>query len=137
VAAQCAAIVGADEKVCAAAGMYYRIGIMEGAPLAQSGVRIAQSACFPEAVIQIIHEYGGQEAQPSTVESAIVHMVDGLLKKMEVMPEQSTSSQWNQDMIIYQTLNDFSAKGIYDMSGLSMNMFLKIREYLVNEEALL
>jgi hypothetical protein len=137
VAAQCAALVGADEKVCAAAGLYYRIGIMEGAPFAQSGVHIAQNACFPEAVIKIIHEYDGQEALPSTVESAIVHMVDGLLKKMEVLPEQSTKSQWNQDMIIYQTLNDFSTKGLYDMSGLSMNMFLKIREYLVNEETLL
>ena len=40
-------------------------------------------------------------------------------------------------MVIYQTLNDFSAKGIYDRSGLGMNMFLKIREYLVNEKELL
>ena len=37
-------------------------------------------------------------------------------------------------MVIYQTLNEYSASGIYDQSGLGMNMFLKIREYLVNEE---
>ena len=36
-------------------------------------------------------------------------------------------------MVIYQTLNEYSAAGLYDRSGLSMNMFLKIREYLVNE----
>ena len=41
------------------------------------------------------------------------------------------------EMVIYQTLNEFSAQGLYDQSGLSMNMFLKIREYLVKEEALL
>ena len=64
-------------------------------------------------------------------------MVDGLIKKLEVLDSQTMSSEWNQDMVIYQTLNDFSAQGLYDKSGLSMNMFLKIREYLVNEKALL
>ena len=112
VAARCAAVVGADERVCSAAGMYYRIGVLEGAPLAKNGVKMAQRACFPEKVIRIIGEYNGEEALPSTIES-------------------------NQDMVIYQTLNEYSAAGLYDRSGLSMNMFLKIREYLVNEEALL
>ena len=64
-------------------------------------------------------------------------MVDGLIKKIEVFDSETMSSEWNQDMVIYQTLNDFSAQGLYDKSGLSMNMFLKIREYLVNKETLL
>lgn len=136
-AARCAELIDADKGVCAAAGFYYRIGILDGEPLAESGVRIAQRECFPEDVIRIISEYNGESALPSTRESAIVHMTDGLIKKLEVLGEQATSSEWNQDMVIYQTLNDFSAKGLYDESGLSMNMFLKIREYLVKEEALL
>lgn len=81
VAARCAAVVGADERVCSAAGMYYRIGVLEGAPLAKNGVKMAQRACFPEKVIRIIGEYNGEEALPSTIESAIVHMVDGLIEK--------------------------------------------------------
>ena len=111
--------------------------VLEGAPLAKNGVKMAQRACFPEKVIRIIGEYNGEEALPSTIESAIVHMVDGLLKKLEVLDEDTVGSNWNQDMVIYQTLNEYSAAGLYDRSGLSMNMFLKIREYLVNEEALL
>lgn len=135
---KCAKFIGADEKVCAAAGFYYRIGIIEGEPLEKSGVLIAQRECFPEEVIKIIYEYNGKNALPSTVESAIVHMVDGLIKKLEALHGQKTmASEWNQDMVIYQTLNDFSASGLYDKSGLSMNMFLKIREYLVKEEVLL
>ena len=63
-------------------------------------------------------------------------MTDGLIKKLEVLDSQTMSSGWNQDMVIYQTLNEYSAQGLYDESGLSMNMFLKIREYLVNEEKL-
>ena len=136
-AAKCAEIVGADRNVCAAAGFYYRIGIIEGEPLVESGIRIARKECFPEGVIGVISEYNGELALPSTTESAIVHMVDGLIKKLEVLDSQTMSSEWNQDMVIYQTLNDFSAMGMYDKSGLSMNMFLKIREYLVKEEKLL
>lgn len=137
-AEKCAKIVGADEKVCAAAGFYYRIGIIEGSSIVKDSIRLTQEACFPEGVVRIVSEYNGEEAFPSSVESAIVHMVDGLIKKMEVLKEQkSMASEWNQDMVIYQTLNEFSAQGLYDKSGLSMNMFLKIREYLVKEEALL
>ncbi|MCI8389227.1 MAG: hypothetical protein HFI35_00655 [Roseburia sp.] len=136
-AAKCAALVEADEKICAAAGFYYRIGILEGGSITENGVKIAQRECFPESVIRIISEYNGEHALPSSTESAIVHMVDGLIKKLELFDANTMSSDWNQDMVIYQTLNDFSAKGIYDRSGLGMNMFLKIREYLVNEKELL
>ena len=74
----------------------------------------------------------------SSIESAIVQMVDGLIKKLEALDKTSKiEGGWNKEMVIYQTLNDFSAQGLYDQSGLSMNMFLKIREYLVKEEALL
>lgn len=136
-AAHCAGLVGANEAVCAAAGFYYRIGILEGGSIGESGIRIAQKECFPEDVIRIISEYNGANALPSTIESAIVHMVDALIKKLEVFDSDTMSSEWNQDMVIYQTLNDYSAQGLYDKSGLSMNMFLKIREYLVNEKALM
>lgn len=135
-ATRCAKVVGADEKLCAAAGFYYRIGAIEVGSIAENGIRIAQKECFPEAVISIISEYNGELALPSNIESAIVHMVDALIKKLEVFDSDTMASNWNQDMVIYQTLNDFSAQGMYDKSGLSMNMFLKIREYLVNEEAL-
>lgn len=132
-AGDCAKVVGADEKICRAAGFYYRIGIIEGEPIRESGLRIAQEQCFPQEVIRIIGEYNDEAYPPSTVESAIIHMVDGVVKKMEVLDQTTMASEWNQDMVIYQTLNEFSAKGLYDKAGLSMNMFLKIREYLVKE----
>lgn len=135
VAAHCAKATGIEERICAAAGFYYRIGVIEGETIAESGIQIAERACFPEDVIRIISEYNGELQLPSTPESAVVHMVDGLIKKLEALKDQTTmSSGWNQDMVIYQTLNEFSASGIYDLSGLSMNRFLTIRELLVKEE---
>lgn len=133
---RCAKLVNANEQICAAAAFYYRIGIIDGDEIQKNGVRIAENHCFPEDITRIIYEYYGVEQPPSTIESAIVQMVDAVVKKIEVFDPTTMSSNWNQDMVIYQTLNEYSAQGMYDKSGLSMNMFLKIREYLVNEEVL-
>ena len=133
-AKSCAALVGADELVCAAAGMYYRIGIIKGDQIAENGYKFAVEKCFPEAVCNIIYEYQGMQKRPSTPESAIVQMVDGVCRKMELMKVQKNMTDWNQDMAIYRIVNDFSVMGMYDQSGLSMNKFLKIRDYLVKEE---
>lgn len=134
IARKCAAEIGAVELLAAAAGFYYRLGILEGEPVIENGIRLAEENCFPEAIIKILSEYNGEQNLPSSKESAIVHMVDACVKKMELLSSQNLSSSWNQDMVIYQTLNEASATGIYDESGLSMNQFLKIRELLVREE---
>ena len=58
-------------------------------------------------------------------------MVDGLLKKLEVLDEDTVGSNWNQDMVIYQTLNEYSAAGLYDRCLLYTSTILcvgKIKE---------
>ena len=134
IAKKCAAEIGCNEMTATAAGFYYRLGILEGEPFVENGVRLASQNCFPPAVIQILSEYNGEERLPSSKESAIVHMVDTCIKRIEFLSSQNLSSSWNQDMVIYQTLNELSSTGIYDESGVSMNQFLKIRELLVREE---
>lgn len=134
VARKCAKEIHADEVLAASSGFYYRLGILEGEPFIENGVRLAYQNSFPENVISILREYSGGGMLPSTKESAIVHMVDACLKKSEMLNSYNLSSSWNQDMMIYQTLNELSATGVYDESGLSMNQFLKVRELLVREE---
>lgn len=134
---KCALNVGADEKVCSAAGLYYRLGKMEGEPFVENGVKLAINHCFPEKVINILSEYNGEYKPISSVESAIVNMVNIVVTKIELLDKDAMSSGWNQDIVIYQTLNELSGKGLYDNSGLSMNQFLKVRDILANEENLL
>ena len=69
-------------------------------------------------------------------ESALVHMVDAVVIRLEAMEQNVGQSVWNRDIVIYQTVNDFSSSEIYDHSGMSMNQFLKIREFLAKEELL-
>lgn len=137
ISAHCAASIDANVKVAAVGGFYYRIGKLGGEPFIENGIRIAQNNCFPSEIIQILSEYNGELAPISTIESAIVHITDTLVTKFELLDRNTLSNSWNRDMVIYQTLNEKSSSGIYDESGLTMNRFLKIREFLAKEEELL
>ena len=107
-----------------------------GEPYIKNAVDKAESLCFPEDLTLILSEYYGEEHLPSSPESALVHMVDAIVIRLEAMEKDVGKSAWNRDMVIYQALNEFSASGIYDESGVSMNQFLKIREFLAEEELL-
>ena len=137
VARECARIAGADEILCAVGGLYYRIGIVKGEQIAENGELVAAEKCFPEKIYQIIKEYYGILALPSTPESAIVQMIDGVLCRIEEMRANDEMNEWNKDMAIYHTLTEFSSNGMYNNANLSMHKFLEIREYLVKEDSLL
>ena len=136
VAFHLAAGIGADEKLARAGGFYYRIGKLEGEPFIENGVRIAQDNCFSQRLVAILEEYNGQKRLPGSVESAIVQIADMIVTKFDLLDKDTFSSTWNRDIVIYQSMNEKSAEGLYDCSGLSMNQFLTIRELLVKEELL-
>ena len=129
----CGREIGAKDQTCAVGGLYYRVGKMVGPPEIENAVRLAINNCFPPDVIAILEEFEGKQRLPQSPESAIVHMVDALVTKIDLMDESMMSSTWNESMVIYQTLNDYSYQGFYDQAKLSMNQFLKIREKLVQE----
>lgn len=132
----CAGLVGADPYVAAAGGLYYRIGRMCQAPYVEQGVALAKESRLPREVIKILGECDGKNALPSTVESAVVHMVDSLVSGFDAMEVETFTKGWDQGVLVHQILNESSAAGIYDKSGVSMNMFLKIRDYLIKEAGL-
>lgn len=125
-----------DADLAAAGGFYYRLGRWEGDPPIENGVRKANELCFPDDLVQILREYNATDDLPSTPESALIHIIDALLIKMELLDTEVGTSQWNREVLIYQTLNDLSSAGLYDKSGLSINSFIKIREWLAKEELL-
>lgn len=125
-----------NADLAAAAGFYYRLGKWIGDPPIENGVRKAYELCFPEELIQVLREYNASDELPSTQESALVHMIDGLLIKMELFDDEVGTSQWNREVLINQTLNEFSSLGYYDKSGLGINTFIKVRAWLTKEDLL-
>jgi hypothetical protein len=136
VAYLCAKSIGLDKNVCLAAGFYYRMGQWLGEPCVQNGVDKAIALCFPESVIRILSEYYGEDKLPSTPESALVHMVDALVVRIGAEKKKSKKEQFDSELLIYTSLNEFSSSGIYDKSGMSMNLYIKIRAFLAKEELL-
>ena len=92
---------------------------------------------YKRQVIHIIKEYDTNDFPPSSKESAIVNIVDNVITRNELAEEKGIESGWNNDMIIYQALNQLSQDGTYDNSGLSMNEYLRIRDYLIKENLLI
>ena len=90
----------------------------------------------PEKLTNILYEYYGKLRHPQTPESALIHMVDALIVRLDHIKNDVADSEWNHEILIIQTLNELSSSGMYDESGLSMNHFLKIRDYLTKEELL-
>ena len=133
----CAREVGKNAQLAGVAGLYYRVGCMRGEPLINHNVEIASEYCLPAAVKQILSEYQGIVEKPSTIESAIVQMVDSLVSRIDAIGDETMESSWNQEMLIYQTLTELSNKGMYDDCGLTMNQFLRIRDCLILKENLI
>ena len=129
-AESCAFVIGAKDRTAAAGGFYYRLGVMDGEPIIENAIRVAEDHCFPSDVIQILSEYPGDGRLPTTVESAIVHMASTCVTRLEEEYQKAEQTGWNQSMIIYQVMNELSAKGTYDKSGMSINQFLRIRDLL-------
>jgi hypothetical protein len=125
-----------DAELAAAAGFYYHLGMWEGAPVIENAVKKANELCFPEEMIQILQEYYGADELPSTQESALIHMVDSVLIRVERYEAELGEGQCNKEVLVHQTLNESSSKGLYDKSGVSINSFIKIREWLAKEEVL-
>ena len=127
--------IGADPYLAAAGGLYYRVGLIRGDKEIDCAMDIAAENGFPEKLTAILYEYQGLIRRPTSKESAIVHMCDSVMRKMDAISKQGNQmdSGWNKQMLIYQTFNDLSLSGIYDDSGISINQFLRIRNVLVKE----
>lgn len=136
IAKNVALAIGCDELLCEAGAFFYRIGILEGEPYAINAVKLAEEHCFPERLTDILYEYNGKEKKPSSIESAVVQICDCIVSKYEVLGEATFQSNWNREVLVMQTMNELSNEGLYDESGLSMNMFIKVRDAINAEELL-
>ena len=85
IAYRCAKEVGCNANLCLAAGFYYRIGKWLGEPYTTNILQKSHQLCFSPELTQILLESVGETPKPTTPESALIHMVDTLVKKFEVL----------------------------------------------------
>ena len=136
-AGNCASKLGLDEKLVRAGGLFYRLGFFEEENSNGDfpGYLLGTQHHFPEEVLNIIQEYKGVHKTISTPEAALIDIVDEVFEQFRMNEEVQdvNSAGFNQEFLIYKIMNDCSSSGRYDHSGFSMNMYLKVRDYLVRE----
>lgn len=129
----CAKAIGVNENIAEAGGLYYHAFNIQKDGSKDEFLKKMVDRCFPHEIIVIMMEHTFENSKPQSKESAIIHMTDALVTKLEAIKEADFSSEWNYNMLVYQTLNELSSLGVYDESGISMNEFLRIRECLAKE----
>lgn len=134
ISGKCADLIGVDKMLCMAGGLYYNASNVSPKGDPEVFFRHLENICFPPELINILKEKDNINNPPSSKESAIVSISDIIITKLEAIYKKADKSNWNTSMIVYQTLNDCSKSGIYDNTGLGMNEFLKIRDFLAQVE---
>lgn len=128
-----AKLIGANVELSKAAGLYYRVGEMEGMDV-ESGISIGVEFDLPQELIWILYEVRGKLRKPSTIESGIAFIVYNIMRELKEV-DQSLEPIENE-IAVHKTMNDLSISGMLDDCGISMNQFLKIKEYLVKVRTL-
>lgn len=135
IAGECATLIDVDRMLCMAGGLYYHCYDVDKKVSKERFLKRLNNRGFPPEVIKIISD-NSKGILPYDKESAIVHIVDTIVTKLEAIFKKTDRNSWNVSMIVYQTLNEISQQGYYDKSNLSMNEFLKIRDFLARQNYL-
>lgn len=130
---ECAKYVGLDENLACCAGFYYSLCDNDEAEPIDYAVMLGRQNVLPINVVRILSQYQGIKNPITTKEAALVDLIDLTYAKYRSELGKGEINGIQVDVMIMTKFNELSSSGRYDESGLSMNMFLKIRDQLVAE----
>ncbi|SFP94590.1 hypothetical protein SAMN02910358_00207 [Lachnospiraceae bacterium XBB1006] len=131
VCALCALQLAFDEKLCACAGFYYDLCDNDEPDSIEYATNLGKSNLLPIEVVRIMSQFHGEENPIRTREAALVDLVYETVRSLEVLPKEAGG--FEKEMAVHTVFNDLSKNGRYDVSGLSMNQYLTLRNYLIRE----
>lgn len=123
--------LGADELLAGAGGMFHEIGRITGGNYILKGVDLGKEYHFPEPVLDIIKQHNIKSEKPSTIEAAIVMMIDSYVSTVEYVEKLRGKGSVRHGEIIENLFQVNFEKGSLDQSGMSLQEFRKLKEYLL------
>lgn len=124
-----ARVIGIDVELAMTGGFYYALCDNDEDDPIEFASALGRKNALPPQVIAIISEYKGIKKPIRTREGAVIEIVDQLITDLPKLDSKEVPPQ----IVIISKFNDISTSGILDESGLSMNSFIKLRDYLVKE----
>lgn len=128
----CGKRIGLNENLACCAGLYYCLNDVDGDSSANHLQEWAEQYELPLDVRRLLAQYHGIYQSITTPEAAMVDLIDEVITKMEAHGEDYTQG-FHRQMLIMNVFEELSSSGRYDSSGLSINNFIKIRKYLIEE----
>lgn len=125
-------IIGADEMLAKAGGLYHDVGKMAGKNYIEEGLKLAEEYSFPNELKDIIKQHNIKYEKPTSIEAAIVMFSDNLLSTIEYIT-QTGEDKFTVDKIIDNLFHMRIEKGTLDNSGLTVKDFKLLKDFYLQE----
>lgn len=125
--------IGADARVCKAAGYYHKIGTMRGQGNLKNTLMIAKEYHFPDELTQILTEYGSKNTVLKSKEAALVLISDAMVSTVTYLFEQNKDAKLDYEQITELVLQRHMSSHIFDHASLTLNDLYLIKKYFVED----
>ncbi len=123
--------LGFDDNLCACAGFYYDLCDNDEANSIQYAANLGRQNLLPIDVVRVLSQFHGEQQVISSKEAALVDLVYEAVLQIE--KKDNKENDFGKGMAIHATFDRLSKSGRYDESGLSINKFLQLRDYIIQE----
>ena len=114
---QAAQILGADELLAKAGGLYHEVGKINGKDYMEEGLKIASEYGFPKELKVVLRQHNIKYEKPTSIEAT------------------NGDNKYTTNKIIDNIFQTRMDKGTFDDSGLSLKDFKKLKEFYQKEFA--
>ncbi|MGB4658499.1 MAG: HDIG domain-containing metalloprotein [Mobilitalea sp.] len=127
-----AQVIGADEYLAKAGGLYHEIGKINGKNYIEEGLLIAETYAFPQALKAVLKEHNIKYDKPNSVEAAIVMLSDNLVSTIDYLVK-TANNRFTTNKIVDNLFQMRMEKGTFDNSGLSLIDFKRLKDFYQKE----
>lgn len=127
-----AKVIGADDMLAKAGGLYHEIGKIKGKDYIEEGFKIAEEYSFSKELVAILKQHNIKYEKPTSVEAAIVMLTDNIISTIEYI-EKTGDHKYTTNKIIDNIFQMRMDKGTFDDSGLTVKNFKQLKEFYQGE----
>ena len=129
VSGEAARIIGANEKIAQAGGLYHDIGKIEEGNYIENGKVLAEEYELPKELSIIIESCNVKYSRPKTVEAVIVMFADSIVASIEMLQVRHGDFMGNREAIIEKIFEVRFEDGSLDESGLTFTQYRALKKY--------
>jgi hypothetical protein len=135
-----ALVIGANEKIAKAGGLYYSIGLLESKQYVETGIKLMDDYHMPSLLSDIIKQHNLKYDKPGTPEAAIVMLTVSILSSKEFFEKRhrievasgKETAPISLEKIVDQVFLLRLSKGSLDESGLSVKQYNELKRYFLH-----